>query len=156
MQKLLHQVYIKYPIAWESFTLQCWLGKCWPINKSSGQAAPDLAHVLKVSFHNNTPFLAQQCSGQAHLCCLFFKNKIGPSPNPRIHNARFRSWRACRHMGLGRAATGLYFAALQCTMNFCSFTGCSLSDPVTVPNMIWFLGDEGCCFFFSLFFFFPG
>lgn len=31
------------------------------------------------------------------------------------------------------------FAALQCTINFCSFTGCGLSDPVTVSNMIWFL-----------------
>lgn len=31
------------------------------------------------------------------------------------------------------------FAALQCTINFCSFTGSGLSDPVTVSNMIWFL-----------------
>lgn len=48
---------------------------------------------------------------------------------------------------LSRAATGPDFAVLQCTMSFCSFTGCGLSDPVTVSNMIWFLG--GYCFFLS-------
>lgn len=48
---------------------------------------------------------------------------------------------------LSRAATGPDFAVLQCTMSFCSFTGCGLSDPVTVSNMIWFLGEY--CFFLS-------
>lgn len=48
---------------------------------------------------------------------------------------------------LGRAATGPDFAVLQCTMSFCTSTGCGLSDPVTVSNTIWFLG--GYCFLLS-------
>lgn len=63
-----------------------------------------------------------------------------------VSEAKERGWER-----LGRAATGPYFAALPRTMNFCSFTGCGLSDPVTVSNMIWFLGGYFFSWVISLF-----
>lgn len=127
---------MKYSIPWESSALQCWLWRPWlVINHLVRLPRPCLC--LKITHWEEYTISSTAASRTSYSWCLLFKT--APTPKQGEHNAHFWGQGESMQERLGRATTGPCFAALQCTINFCSFTGCGLSDPVTVSNMIWFL-----------------